>query len=52
MNFIIILVAYLLIYIAVDLGRPEVYKFGFLTWQRWVQIALVTAGGIILSNVP
>jgi len=51
MTFVMIIVAYILIYTACDYGRPQEHRFSISDYRWWVQVGLVTAGGIILYNL-
>ena len=45
------ILAYVLIYIAVDYGRPSENRFSITDKGWWIQVGLVTAGGVLLYNI-
>jgi len=51
MNFIIITIGYVLIWIAINIGRKEDSIIPIIVdWRWWLQMVLVIAGTIIISK--
>lgn len=48
-HFLLSIFGYLLIYIAVDVGRPQEYQAAMFSTNWFIQVALITVGGIILG---
>jgi len=52
MRYLIILAAYVFIYIAVDYKRPKENQPDFWSLDWWIIVLLVTVGGTMLLNAP
>ena len=50
-TFLMHILAYFIIWIAVDYGRPEEYRHNLLSKAGIIQFILITAAGVILTNV-
>ena len=52
MRYVMIIVAYMLIYIGADYKRSELSSLETFSKEWWVQVILITAGGTILLIAP
>ena len=51
MNFLLMIVAYVIIYAACDYKRTEESKIKFMSKEWFIQVAMVTAGGVMLNSL-
>ena len=50
MEILIQMVAFFLIWVAVDYKRPDGFRFSIFTMNGFVQFLLITIAGLILTN--